>query len=53
MAKARGFRAEHVMKVVVAQDSGMEEIMHQRDRYYREDDEIQRCIDVIKNVKKA
>ena len=41
------------MKVVVAQDSGMEEVMHQRDRYYREDDEIQRCIDVIKNVKKA
>lgn len=47
---------EHVLKyleaarVLIADNSDMEEIMYQRDRYYGEEDEVALCIEGIKKV---
>lgn len=40
-------------KVLVSENSDMEEIIYQRDINYAEDNEVQKCIDAIKTIRKV
>ena len=48
--KERVLKYLEAARVLIADNSDMEEIMYQRDRYYGEEDEVALCIEGIKKV---
>lgn len=41
----------NAVKILISPNSDMEDIIYQRDRFYGEDNDVQRCIDAIRNIR--